>query len=117
MVWSFKGNTYATPASEPQPDATAYSYGQISPSTNQLTTSNAASGTLTAGTPGKISITVPLSGIGNPSFPVSTLAAAGVVNPYSYVFSGEGALGTGVIFTHPDDRAPNAGFGPAWEVC
>ena len=117
VVWSFNGHTYATLASEPQPDTVAYTYGEFNPATNQLTTSIATTGTLTAGTPGKISITVPLSGIGSPTFPSTTLAGAGVVNPYSYVFSGEGAAGTGVIFTHPDDRAPNSGFAPAWEVC
>ena len=117
VVWTYSGKTYATLASEPQPDATAFSYGQFDPATNQLTTSNPATGTVSAGTPGTISVTVPLSGVGNPTIPSSTPAGAGVVNPYAYVFSGEGVAGTGLVYTHPDDQAPNSGYGPAWSVC
>jgi hypothetical protein len=117
VVWSFGGNTYATLASEPQPDATAYSYGPFDPTTNQLTTANAATGSVTAGTPGTISVTVPLSGIGNPTIPSSTIASAAAQTPYALTISGEGAVGTGLVFTHPDDRGPNSGFGPAWSVC
>jgi hypothetical protein len=72
---------------------------------------------LTAGTPGTIAVTVPLSGVGNPTIPVSTSANAAVVSPFAQTVSGEGALGTGLVFVHPDDRAPNAGFGSAWSVC
>lgn len=111
--WSFAGHTYATLASEPQPDATAFSYGEFNPANNQLTTANAATGVVTPGTPGTIAITVPLSGIGNPTIPATTLAKAGVVTPFAYAISGEGALGGGLVFTHPDDRAPNSGFGSA----
>jgi hypothetical protein len=117
VVWSYGGKTYATLASEPAPDAQAFSYGEFDTGINQLSTSNAATGSVTAGTPGTISVTVPLSGIGNPTIPVSTLAAAAVKNPYSMTFSGEGVLGSGLVFVQPDDRAPNSGFGPAWSVC
>jgi hypothetical protein len=117
VVWSFGGQTYATLASEPQPDATAYSYGTFSTANNQLVTANAATGVLTAGTPGTIAVTVPLSGIGNPTIPVATQANAAVQNPFALTISGEGAIGTGLVFIHADDRAPNAGYGPAWSVC
>jgi hypothetical protein len=117
VVWSFGGKTYATLASEPAPDTQAFTYGEFDTGTNQLSTSNAATGTVTAGTPGTISVTVPLSGIGNPTIPVSTLAAAAVKTPYAMTISGEGVLGSGLVFVHPDDRAPNSGFGPAWSVC
>jgi hypothetical protein len=115
--WSFAGHTFATLASEPQPDATAFSYGEFSPANNQLTTANPATGVVTAGTPGTIAITVPLSGIGNPTIPATRLANAGVVNPFAFTFSGYGVLGSGLVFIHPDDRAPNSGFGSAWAVC
>jgi hypothetical protein len=114
---AFAGKTYATLASEPAPDAQAFSYGEFNTGTNQLSTVNPASGTVVAGTPGTISVTVPLSGIGSPTIPSSTLAAAAVKNPYALAFSGEGVLGTGLVFVHPDDRAPNSRFGPAWSVC
>jgi hypothetical protein len=117
VVWSYGGKTYATLASEPAPDAEAFSYGEFDTGINQLSTSNAATGSVTPGTPGTISVTVPLSGIGNPTIPVTTLAAAAVKNPYSMTFSGEGVLGSGLVFVQPDDRAPNSGFGPAWSVC
>jgi hypothetical protein len=117
VVWSFGGKTYATLASEPAPDTQAFSFGEFDTGTNQLTTSNPATGTVTAGSPGTISVTVPLSGIGNPTIPASTLGAAAVQHPYAMVFSGEGALGSGLVFVQPDDRAPNSGFGSAWSVC
>ena len=117
VVWSYGGTQYAALASEPQPDSTAYSYGTFNSATNQLSTSNAATGVLTAGTPGTIAITVPLSGVGNPTIPTTTLATAAVQNPYALTISGEGALGAGLVFTHPDDRAPNSSYGPAWSVC
>jgi hypothetical protein len=117
VVWSYGGKTYATLASEPAPDAQAFSYGEFDTGTNQLSTSNAATGVVTAGTPGTISVTVPLSGIGNPTIPSSTLAGAAVRSPYAMTISGEGVLGSGLVFVHPDDRAPNSGFAPAWSVC
>jgi hypothetical protein len=117
VVWSYAGATYATLASEPSPDTFAFSYGPFDPSNNQLSTANPATGSVVAGSPGTISVTVPLSGIGNPTIPSSTLAGAAVVNPYAYTFSGEGVLGGGLVFIHPDDRAPNSRYGPAWSVC
>jgi hypothetical protein len=117
VVWSYGGKTYATLASEPAPDSQAFSYGEFDSGSNQLTTSNAATGSVTPGSPGTISVTVPLSGVGNPTIPVSTVGAAAVQSPYALTFSGEGALGSGLVFVQPDDRAPSAGSGPAWSVC
>ena len=117
VAWSFNGKVYATLVQEPGPDTTAYSYGEFDPGNNQLTTSNAATGSFVAGPNGTVSVTVPLSGIGNPTIPSSTSAGAAVINPYGVTVSGIGVLGNGLVFTHPDDRAPTTGFGPRWSVC
>ncbi len=114
VVWSYGGNTYASQAVEP---GDIFQWGQFDPSTNQLTTTNATTGSVNAGTPGTISVTVPLSGVGNPTIPATTVATAAAQNPYSLTISGEGVAGTGLVYTHPDDRGPNAGYGPAWSVC
>ncbi len=119
VAWETGGTWWATLASEPQPDTTAFSYGQFDTSTNQLTTSNTAGGSIATGSPGTISIQVPLSALGNPTIPVTKAnkASAAVQNPVAVVVSGEGALGTGLVFTHPDDRGPNQGYGSSWAVC
>ncbi|MEA2637560.1 MAG: hypothetical protein QOE18_617, partial [Chloroflexota bacterium] len=94
-----------------------FSYGTFDPSTNQLTTVNATTGTITAGSPGTISITVPLSGVGNPTIPVTSATTAAAQQPFGVITNGEGALGSGLVFIHPDDRAPNQGYGSTWSVC
>ena len=123
-VWTYPGTgkTYATLASEPDPSGIfAYSYGEFDPATNQLisNTVQTASGSFTPGANGVISVTVPLTGVGNPTIPTTDPNATppAVVNPFALTISGEGALGTGLIFTHPDDRAPNSGFGARYAVC
>jgi hypothetical protein len=64
---------------------------------------------------GTISVTVPLSLLGNPTIPVTdntTLPA--VIEPYALAIITEQA----VRFTQPADRAPNAGaVGANWAVC
>jgi hypothetical protein len=74
---------------------------------------------ITASTPGTIAITVPLSGVGNPTIPVTVANAADAAmqTPFGAAISGEGALDIGLVFTHPDDRAPNQGYGSNWSVC
>jgi len=123
-VWTYPGTgkTYATLASEPDPSGMfAYSYGAFDPATNQLisNTVQTASGSFTPGANGVISVTVPLTGVGNPTIPTTDPNATppAVVNPFALTISGEGALGAGLIFTHPDDRAPNSGFGARYAVC
>ena len=119
VAWRTGGVWWATLASEPQPDAMAFTYGNFDTNTNQLTTSNATTGTITTGSPGTISVNVPLSALGNPAIPVTktNASSAAVQEPVSVVSSGEGAVGTGLVFTHPDDRAPNQGYGSSWSVC
>jgi hypothetical protein len=119
VAWQTAGAWWATLASEPQPDSMAFTYGNFNTSTNQLTTSNATTGTITTGSPGTIAITVPLSALGNPTIPVTkaNASSAAVQEPLGVVVSGEGVVGTGLVFTHPDDRAPNQGYGSSWSVC
>ena len=117
VAWtSSDGNTYATQTVEPSSGPLEFSYGKFDPSTNQLTTSNSTTGSVTIGTPGIISVNVPLSGIGNPTIPV-TGGTPAVHDPYAVTISGEGVVGAGLVFTHPDDRAPDAGYGADWSVC
>lgn len=112
------GTQYGVEHDEPEaPGAKTFTAGQYDPSNNQLTTSNTVTGTYTAGTPGTITWVVPKSLIGNPTVPVSTIAQAALGQPYSVVTVGEGALGTGLVYTQPADRGPNAGFGASWSVC
>jgi len=124
VAWTYPGNgkTYATLASEPDPSGMfSYSYGQFNPSSNQLITPTATTGAITTGQNGTISVVVPLSGVGNPTIPVdpstNPTAVPAVVSPYGLTISGEGALGTGLIFVKPDDRAPNTGGGASYAVC
>ena len=124
VVWTYPGNgkTYATLASEPDPSGRfAYSYGEFNPSNNQLITPIATTGAMTTGPNGTISVVVQLSDVGNPAIPVDPStnpnAVPAVVAPYGLTISGEGALGAGLIFVKPDDRAPNTGGGASYAVC
>lgn len=121
VVWTYPGNgkTYATLAAEPDPSGHfAYSYGAFNATTNQITTATPTTGSFVAGPNGVISVTVPLAAIGNPTIPVtSSTGTPAVVQPYGVTTSGEGALGTGLVYIHPDDRAPNQGYGARWSVC
>jgi hypothetical protein len=119
VAWQTAGTWWATLATEPQPDSLAFSYGNFDPSTNQLTTVNSTTGTIITGSPGEISIAVPLSALDNPLIPVKKpdAAMAAVQDPFGSVTSGEGVLGTGLVFVHPDDRAPDQGYGSSWSVC
>ena len=119
VAWQTAGTWWATLASEPQPDSMAFTYGNFNTSTNQLTTSNATTGAITTGAPGTITITVPLSALGSPTIPVTKANASTPQcrSRSASSISGEGAVGTGLVFTHPDDRAPNQGYGSSWSVC
>lgn len=115
VVWKFGTKFYASLAQEPDPSGVfEFSYGEFNPSNNQLTTSNPTTGSITGNT---ISVNVPLAGVGKPTIPAATDANAGVNDPYGLTISGEGALGNGLVFIQPDDRAPNSGGGSDWAVC
>jgi hypothetical protein len=64
---------------------------------------------------------VPLDLVGSPVIPVDqTLdpsAAPAVSDAYGVVIAGIGALGSGLVYTAPVDRAPDGGATPAWSVC
>jgi hypothetical protein len=116
---SSDGKTYATQVDEPDPTGQlSFSWGPFNTGTNQLTTSNSTTGTFNTGVNGTVTVDVPLSGIGNPTIPISDPNGIPAVrNPYGVTIAGEGALGLGLVFTAPMDRAPNTGSGQSWAVC
>ncbi|MFN2455015.1 MAG: PKD domain-containing protein [Pyrinomonadaceae bacterium] len=121
VVWtSSDGKTYATRAVAS--GTVSYLYGEFDTSGNKFVsgTSKAATGTFNPGANGTVTVTVPLSGVGNPTIPISptdTTTTPAVSKPYALTISGEGATGTGLVFTQPADRAPDTGFGSRWAVC
>ncbi len=118
VVWtSSNGKTYAT---EVDADAATLStnWGEFDPGNNQLTTFNPTTSNFNPGPNGTISVTVPLSGIGNPTIPITDPSQTPAVrDPYALTISGEGVLGAGLVFNQPDDRAPDSGYGQRWAVC
>ena len=80
-----------------------------------LGTSTVVTGSTTTGPNGTLSVSVPLSLLGNPKIPVTDLTTLpAVIEPYALTVIHEVA----VRFTAPADRAPNAGsFGANWAVC
>jgi PKD repeat protein len=95
-----------------------YGWGEFNPSNNQLTTYHSTTGTFTAGVNGTITVNVPLNGVGSPTIPITDVnGTPAVTNPYGVTIAGIGALGTGLVYTQPMDRAPNTGYGQKWAVC
>ena len=100
-----------------------FSVGQFDATTNRLKagTATRVDGVFAAGPGGTITWTVPLSLVGNPAIPVDQTAdpdaAPAVSESYGVVIAGIGALGSGLTFTAPVDRAPDGGATPAWSVC
>jgi hypothetical protein len=85
-----------------------------------LSTANTVTGTFTAGANGTITVPVPLSSIGNPTIPITDVTGIPAVrNPFGLTIAGEGAVGTGVTWLQPIDRAPDADFGngQSWAIC
>jgi PKD repeat protein len=119
VAWtSSDGITYGTELDAPDPAGLTFFWGVWDPSQNQLTTFNSTTGTFNQGPNGTITWNVPLSGVGNPTIPVTDPSqTAAVTNPYGVTIAGEGVLGSGLVFVHPMDRAPNTGFGQKWAVC
>ncbi|HKP71818.1 MAG TPA: hypothetical protein VJT82_02705, partial [Pyrinomonadaceae bacterium] len=115
VVWTAPNGTLY--ASEADVDATGlvnYGYGPFD-GTNQLSTFNATTGTITTGANGVISVNVPLSGVGNPTVPISDPSAQAAVNqPYAVTVAGQGAMGAGLIYNDPMDRTATGG---RWSVC
>ena len=94
----------------------SYAFGQYDQANDAFVgTTTTVAGTYTTGPNGTISVTVPLSLLGNPTIPVTdanTLPA--VIEPYAIAIVIEGAL----RFVQPAERIPNAGYyGASWAVC
>jgi serine protease AprX len=84
-------------------------------------TSTPVEGAFSSGPGGTISWTVPLELVGSPTIPVDQTtdpdAQPAVSNSYGLAIAGVGALGSGLRYTAPVDRAPDGGATPAWSVC
>ncbi|MFL6538788.1 MAG: PKD domain-containing protein [Chthoniobacterales bacterium] len=120
VAWTgSNGKQYATRHVEPDPAGTSYTYGEFDGDSGFVSgTSASTTGTFNPGPNGTITVDVPRSAIGNPAIPVSNLAATPAVRqPHAITFAGEGALGAGLFFTQPMDKAPNTGGGQKWAVC
>jgi PKD repeat protein len=119
VAWtSSDGIAYATELDAPDPAGLTFFWGQWDANKNQLTTSNSTTGTFNQGLNGTVTWVVPLSGVGSPTIPITDVnGTPAVTNPYGVNIAGEGALGTGLVFIQPMDRAPNTGFGQKWAIC
>ena len=119
VAWtSSDGIAYATELDAPDPAGLTFFWGKWDPSNNQLTTFNSTTGTFNQGLNGTVTWVVPISGVGNPTIPITDVnGTPAVTNPYGVNIAGEGALGTGLVFIQPMDRAPNTGFGQKWAIC
>ena len=119
VVWtSSDGKTYATETDVSPGPVVAFSWGEFDTSNNQLSTSNSTTGTFNQGVNGTITVDVPVSGVGNPTIPITDVnGTPAVTSPYGLTIAGEGAVGSGLVFISPMDRAPDTGFGQRWAVC
>ena len=117
---AWKGPNDVVYATEADVDATgivSYGYGPFD-GVNQLTTYNSTTGTFTAGANGTITVNVPVAGVGSPTIPVTDANATPAArDTYAVTIAGEGALGAGLVYNAPMDRAPDSGFGAKWAVC
>lgn len=107
---------YATRAALDSTGAITYRFGQYDQANDAFVgTTTPVSGSVVTGPGGTISITVPLSLLGNPAIPVTdTATLPAVIEPYALTIINEQA----VRFIQPADRAPNAGnAGASWMVC
>ena len=119
VVWtSSDGKTYATEVDVSPGPLVSYGWGEFNTGNNQLSTYNSTTGTFNAGVNGTITADVPVSGVGNPTIPITDVnGTPAVTNPYGLTIAGEGAIGSGLVFTAPIDRAPDTGYGQNWAVC
>ena len=120
VVWtSSNGITYGTEV-DVDPSTIKYTWGPWDSANNRLSSANTVTGTFTTGANGTITVPVPLSSIGNPTIPITDVTGIPAVrNPFGLTIAGEGAMGSGVTFLQPMDRAPDADFGngQSWAVC
>jgi PKD repeat protein len=118
VIWTGNdGNQYATRATV-SPGVVSYAWGPWDAGNERLASSTSSTGTFTPGVNGTITVNVPISGVGNPTIPITDVnGAPAVANPYGLTIAGEGALGSGLYFISPMDRAPNTGFGQKWAIC
>lgn len=109
--------------SHTEPGTGSYTVGEFDPSTNRLKTGTTSSitGSTKTGPNGTVTWNVPKAKVGNPVVPVDPTtqptANPAMTGTYAVVILGEGVAGSGLVFTQPADRAPNAGGAPAWSVC
>ena len=118
VIWTGNdGNQYATRATV-SPGVESYAWGPWDAGNERLASSTSTTGTFTPGVNGTITVNVPISGVGNPTIPITDVnGTPAVTNPYGLTIAGEGALGSGLYFISPMDRAPNTGFGQKWAIC
>lgn len=107
---------YATRVAVSATGSVSYSFGQYDQANDAFVgTAATVTGSVVTGPNGTLSVTVPLSLLGNPTIPVTdTSALPAVIEPYAVAIVTEQA----VRFTQPADRIPNAGaVGANWAVC
>ena len=92
-----------------------YRYGQYDTAENSFIDPVSATGSATTGPGGKLTVTVPLAALGNPTIPVAdsnTLPA--VIEPFAVIYAHLEAA----YLVSPVDRVPDYGFaGANWAVC
>lgn len=108
--------TYATRVSVGANGAVVYTFGQYDQANDAFVgTTTPATGSFVTGPNGTVSVTVPLSLLGNPTIPVTdSTSLPAVIEPYALTIITENV----VRFTQAADRAPNNGsVGASWAVC
>lgn len=107
---------YATRVAVSATGAVTYAFGQYDQANDAFVgPATTVSGSFTTGPNGTLSVTVPLTLLGNPAIPVTdTTTLPAVIEPYALAIITEQV----VRFIQPADRAPNAGsVGASWAVC
>jgi hypothetical protein len=93
-----------------------YEFGQYDPGANAFVGSTTTTtGTSVEGPNGTLSVNVPVSALGNPTIPVTSMATLpAVIEPYAIVFAHVEVAS----FIAAVERAPDYGFfGSSWAVC
>jgi len=120
VIWTGNdGNQYATRVTV-SPGIESYAWGPWDAGNGRLASSNSTTGTFNPGINGTLTVNLPISALPDPkpTIPITDVnGTAAVTDPYGLTVAGEGALGGGLYFTSPMDRAPDTGFGQRWAVC
>ncbi|MDQ1708381.1 MAG: hypothetical protein QOJ88_1592 [Pyrinomonadaceae bacterium] len=106
---------YATQVTT-DPTGSVYEFGQYDPGGSAFVGSTTTTtGATVEGPNGTLSVNVPLSALGNPAIPVSSMATLpAVIEPFAIVFAHVEAAS----FLAAVERAPDYGFfGASWAVC